>query len=249
MFLIAKRTGIGALLLIILPLLLWVSGWQWQSGSDYRWLIGLYWLTQTVTSPWGILTSILLISWFFWCLPYRLKPALALVVILATTLLVGQGMKSFIKDRVQTPRPFVVWLDKHYSIDDQAFYAMTHKERSEAVAHELQSEKTIPTWLQHHWRHETGFSFPSGHTIFAASWALFSVGLLWPTRHVVTILVLLVWASGVMISRIWMGLHWPQDVMMSVVVSWFIITLACWLIQCWIGTLKPEKVHGICNRR
>lgn len=56
---IAKRTGAGALLLMILPLLLWVSGWQWRPESDHRWLKGWYWLTQTVTSPWGTLTSAL----------------------------------------------------------------------------------------------------------------------------------------------------------------------------------------------
>jgi membrane-associated phospholipid phosphatase len=30
---------------------------------------------------------------------------------------------------------------------------------------------------------ETGFAFPSGHTMFAASWALLAIGLLWPRRH------------------------------------------------------------------
>lgn len=35
---IAKRTGAGALLLMIIPLLLWVSGWQWSPESNYCWI-------------------------------------------------------------------------------------------------------------------------------------------------------------------------------------------------------------------
>ncbi|RLR18535.1 phosphatidylglycerophosphatase B, partial [Sodalis-like symbiont of Bactericera trigonica] len=112
---IAKRIGMRALLLMVFPLLLWASGWQWQPENDCRWLKGWYWLTQTVTSPWGApLTNALLISWFLWCLRYRLKPALGLAAILTATLLIGQGMKSFIKEWGQKPRPYVVWLEKYY---------------------------------------------------------------------------------------------------------------------------------------
>ena len=34
--------------------------------------------------------------------------------------------------------------------------------------------------------------------MFAASWALLAVGLLWPRRRTLTIAILLVWAMGVM---------------------------------------------------
>ena len=36
-----------------------------------------------------------------------------LFAILAAAILVGQGVKSWIKDKVQEPRPFVIWLEKH----------------------------------------------------------------------------------------------------------------------------------------
>lgn len=50
---IAKRTAVGALLLLIMPMMLWVSGWHWCPGSNEMLLKGLYWVTATVTSPWG----------------------------------------------------------------------------------------------------------------------------------------------------------------------------------------------------
>ena len=33
-----------------------------------------------------------------------------------------------------------------------------------------------PAWLVHHYENETGYSFPSGHTIFAATWLMLAVG-------------------------------------------------------------------------
>ena len=48
---------------------------------------------------------------------------------------------------------------------------------------QLAEEKNIPQYLRSHWQKETGFAFPSGHTMFAASWALLAVGLLWPRRR------------------------------------------------------------------
>ncbi|MDA4825234.1 phosphatase PAP2 family protein, partial [Enterobacter kobei] len=48
---------------------------------------------------------------------------------------------------------------------------------------QLAEQQDIPTFLRKHWQKETGFAFPSGHTMFAASWALLGVGLLWPRRR------------------------------------------------------------------
>lgn len=61
---------------------------------------------------------------------------------------------------------------------------------------QLAEEKNIPQYLRSHWQKETGFAFPSGHTMFAASWALLAVGLLWPRRRTLTIAILLVWGNG-----------------------------------------------------
>lgn len=50
---IAKRTAVGAGLLLIMPVAVWVSGWSWQPGHNVWWLKSLYWVTETVTQPWG----------------------------------------------------------------------------------------------------------------------------------------------------------------------------------------------------
>ena len=54
MLAIAKRTAVGAALLLIMPLAVWISGWQWQPGGGSLWLKMLFWVTETVTQPWRL---------------------------------------------------------------------------------------------------------------------------------------------------------------------------------------------------
>lgn len=247
---IAKRTTVGAGLLLIMPLTVWLSGWQWAPGGNSAWLKMLYWITETVTQPWGIITHVLLCGWFLWCLRFRLKAAIMLFAILAAVILLGQTLKSAIKDRVQEPRPFVVWLEKTQHVPTDEFYNLKRKQRSELVKTQLASNTEVPGWLRKHWQKETGFAFPSGHTMFAASWALLGVGLLWPRRRTFTLVFLLVWATGVMGSRLLLGMHWPRDLAVATLLSWLLVTLASWLTErfCVPLTPPPEEAEEIAER-
>ncbi|CNH09506.1 phosphatidylglycerophosphatase B [Yersinia pekkanenii] len=234
---IAKRISVGTLILLLPTIIIWLSGWLWQPGGSDHLLKGLFWVTETVTAPWGILTSVLLSGWFLWCLRFRIKPAIGLLVILGGVIIVGQGVKSLIKGQVQEPRPFVVWLEAEHHIDNRFFYSLPRAERSELVKQQLQSQSIIPPWLSNHWQFETGFAFPSGHTVFAASWALLGVGLLWPRRHYNTVILLMLWAQGVMMSRLVLGMHWPRDLIAAALISGLLVAIVCGLVQRWFGSL------------
>jgi phosphatidylglycerophosphatase B len=160
-------------------------------------------------------------------------------------------VKSYIKDRVQEPRPFVLWLEKAHNVDEKYFYSFKRKQRSALVKEQLQDQSLIPHWLRKHWQVETGFAFPSGHTMFAATWALLGVGLLWPRRHYKTVAVLVVWAMGVMGSRLLLGMHWPRDLIMATLISWLLVAITCWLAQRWFGPLgiqQPQEQQEIAER-
>ncbi|OON41203.1 phosphatidylglycerophosphatase B [Izhakiella australiensis] len=247
---IVKRTSVGALLLIIMPLAVWASGWRWAPGGNGSIQYALYWLTESVTRPWGILTSALLCCWFLWCLRFRLKPALILLAIMVAAISGGQYSNTSIKALVKEPRPYVVWLEQAYQVKNVAFYAQTRDLRSAQVRQLIEHDNRIPDWLKRHWAFETGYAFPSGHSMFSASWALLSVGLLWPRRHYKTIALLMMWATGVMTSRLVLGMHWPRDLAAAVLVSWLLVIVATWCAQRWSGplTVPPREQREITQR-
>lgn len=242
MLTIARRTLVGAVLLLIMPVIVWISGWQWQPGIASGWLKPLFIMTETVTRPWGILTTIVLCGWFIWYLQPQVKPALFLLAIMIITVVGGQSAKSLIKGSVQEPRPYVLWMEKNYGINDSDFYHRSRQARSEQVKQLVASDSRLPDWLKQHWAFETGFSFPSGHTLFVGCWALLAVGLLWPRRHFTSVVVIFIWADLVMGSRLLLGMHWPRDLVASICMSWILVTLAIWLVQRVYGSfLETEE--------
>ncbi|WP_127959304.1 phosphatidylglycerophosphatase B [Serratia microhaemolytica] len=233
---ILKRTTFGTVLLLLLPLTVWFSGWRWQPSGESPLLKLLYWVTETVSAPWGILTSLLVAVWLLYCLRHRVDSLLKrmlLLILLFSVVATSLGIKSVMKEVVREPRPFVVWLSNNLAIDQQQFYALPKQQRSLLVKTELQAHPLVPSWLTGHWQAETSFAFPSGHTVFAACWALLSL-LLLPGRHYKTISVLMIWANGVMASRLLLGMHWPRDLVASVIISGILVTFAYWIAQRWL---------------
>ena len=83
---IARRTAVGAALLLVMPVAVWISGWRWQPGEQSWLLKAAFWVTETVTQPWGVITHLILFGWFLWCLRFRIKAAIMLFAILAAAM-------------------------------------------------------------------------------------------------------------------------------------------------------------------
>lgn len=214
-----------------MPAAVWLSGWLWQPGFNEGILKALFAITETVTSPWGAITSLLLTGGFIVCLRLRFKSGVMLFVILSAAILAGQGVKSVIKSSVKEPRPYVLWLEEKHQVAPESFYALKRKQRSHLVTQQLAQEPAVPSWLRAHWAFETGYAFPSGHTMFAVSWALLAIGILWPRRRYLTVAVITCWAIAVMGSRLMLGMHWPMDLMVSTLISAVIVIPATYLAE------------------
>ena len=75
---------------------------------------------------------------------------------------------------------------------------------------------------------ETNFSFPSGHSMVAvAFYGLLSI-LLWRNRQYAWAILSGVWVFLVGLSRIYIGVHYPSDVLGSLAVGtiWLVLTLS-----------------------
>jgi len=71
---------------------------------------------------------------------------------------------------------------------------------------------------------EIGFSFPSGHTTTAAALYGLSAILLYRSGHRASAVILVLWVLLVGTSRIYLAVHWPSDVLGSLLFS------ASWLL-------------------
>ncbi|CAI6085567.1 phosphatase PAP2 family protein [Cohnella sp. JJ-181] len=83
---------------------------------------------------------------------------------------------------------------------------------------------------------ETGFSFPSGHSMGAFSLYGILTYLLWKHIPAWRGRLILLWASGALIlsigiSRIYLGVHYPSDVLGGYLASGFWIALSIWIYR------------------
>jgi undecaprenyl-diphosphatase len=95
---------------------------------------------------------------------------------------------------------------------------------------------------------ETGYSFPSGHSMEAFALYAALAFLLW--RHVSTkrgrtavVLISIVMILMIGISRIYLGVHYPSDVVGAYFASGFWFTFSVWIFQ-WYMENRFERAHS-----
>lgn len=88
-------------------------------------------------------------------------------------------------------------------------------------------------------------AFPSGHTAAAFAFAG-TVGLLAGRLPLMALLLCL--AAGVGISRIAVGVHWPQDVLGGMAIGWLAAVTGLWTSQRWPWGMKliPQRLFALC---
>ena len=125
------------------------------------------------------------------------------------------------KPYVAAPRPYVLKLEAEGLLEADAFYELPDKETRSLLLRETLKEhaesplvQSLDPAIRKHWEVETGFSFPSGHSLNAFLFAVFIAfliqGLFDGGKRWVWMPFL--WACGVCLSRIAVGAHSPLDV-------------------------------------
>ena len=139
--------------------------------------------------------------------------------------------KVLLKPLIAEPRPYIVAMTDAEPSRIHAFYAQPRSERRAYVTH-YYADGTTPTYLSAHRASETGYSFPSGHGLFATSWALLFAGIIGyanQRRRLVSTAVTL-WAMLVMASRVTLGLHYPIDLAGAILLA---CAIALPLLHAW----------------
>ncbi|EKT56198.1 phosphatidylglycerophosphatase B [Providencia sneebia] len=223
---------IPAILLVLPPFILLLTGCHWEPSHNIESAKWLYWITQTAGLPYSLITSLILLLITLFVFRKRTKQIMIWgLIIICGDVLLGQGIKILIKNSVQEPRPYVVWLEKNQGISNDHFYDLPRNERAILIKNTLEQNPQIPIWQREHWQAETGYSFPSGHVLFSACWALLLISLFWQNSHYLLAIIVALWAESVAISRIWLGMHWASDVIVSVIISMILAIMTCFLLK------------------
>ncbi|MBK3519176.1 phosphatase PAP2 family protein [Carboxylicivirga marina] len=131
----------------------------------------------------------------------------------------------FIKEKLKVERPNVKYLHKQKGFDMDAFYAYESKEeRRRYLAYFLRSNADEMTFdgeglhpkVIRHWIHETGYSFPSGHSfnafLMATLMAYIILFIYSDFRRRRFFVLPFIWATFVALSRVMLGVHSSVDI-------------------------------------
>ena len=234
MRLVIKKTIAVLTIFLIIPLSVTAVNWKWQPTSINSTSEYFFWLTETASFHWAIITSGLLFLLFCLLLVNKTKKMISLLLlILVSAMLGGQIIKSLIKQQTAESRPYVLWLAKEYHFNDKQFYSQTRAERKATIEQLLVNSNTIPNWLAQHWQNETGYAFPSGHTLFAATWAFLAIALLSFKRHFLIVNAIIIWSLLIETSRLLLGMHSAYDLILGIVLAWVISLICCFYARKW----------------
>lgn len=148
--------------------------------------------------------------------------------------------ESVLKPAIGIARPNIVKLAADGVLgqdvsDADAFYMVgTKGERRALLAERLTPSRTpeLSSLVRAHWIHEAGYSMPSGHATAAMTFATLWVGLglawLQGWRAKLAVGVFPIWAAGIVLSRLLLGVHTLADVLVGSVagIIWGLVALA-----------------------
>ena len=227
---VTKPFIIAFVLLLLLPLVMLLTGWRWQPAGDDDLLRGLWYLTDTAANPLAIISSLFFCLLFIGLFPGSRKQAVRLAAMMLIVIAAGQGVKVVMKNTLQEPRPYVAWLAQQHIITETDFYALSRTERAQLLENRLSNHYQIPGWQLKHWQSETGYAFPSGHALFAGAWSMLLFAFFWAQRRTGIAMVILIWGILAQYSRMVLGMHWPSDIIMSVIINGLLVGgLFLWL--------------------
>ncbi|GEM77286.1 phosphatidylglycerophosphatase B [Vibrio sagamiensis NBRC 104589] len=153
---------------------------------------------------------------------------------LGLLLVLGFAGKTGLKLITESPRPYTELLAAEQLIEQpQSFYQLSTNQQSDIIA---RISVNVSEWRTQHWQGEKDYSFPSGHTIFVAICLVFFGSLFLQAGSYLSAAVLLLWATSVAFSRLWLGMHRVEDLIGSVA---FVAVLYCLIPLVYLTKNRP----------
>jgi phosphatidylglycerophosphatase B len=165
-----------------------------------------------------------------------------------------------VKPTVGIPRPNIEALAEGGVLgpglpDAEAFYAIGNKAARREVLGEQLTPQTTPDLsdrVRTHWIHETGYSFPSGHSTAAGTLSaiLAATGVAWlgGWRRNLALMVVPMWAVAVAYSRVLLDVHTAADVIVGMAAGLLWGALAFFVARRLAARFETETRGGEATR-
>ncbi|GEA59453.1 phosphatase PAP2 family protein [Vibrio comitans] len=151
------------------------------------------------------------------------KQLFLLMTQLGVLLVLSFAAKTAMKEITKSPRPYTETLTQLHLVDSpSSFYELDLPTQNSVI--ESASQK-VSHWRTIHWQGETDYSFPSGHTVFVALCVFFFGGLFLKRKQYLMLGIVFTWGLAVGFSRLWLGMHRPEDLIGSSIVVAIIAAL------------------------
>ncbi|WP_298776366.1 phosphatase PAP2 family protein [uncultured Shewanella sp.] len=205
-----------------------------------------YWITETASFPFAIITTFIIISFCAFRIPRPLMKKLIPALIIS--LLLSLGLGQLIKVTTKEIRPNIALMTQYHLLNMDTFNHLDKSDRQQAMAQAIPKLEAIDPNIQlssqinKHWQSTTNYAFPSGHMLFAVTLTLIINYYLIQSGAVVLPILLMIWSVLISLSRLFLGLHWPQDILAATLLS---------IISVTIGLYATEKylTHSNGSRR
>ncbi|MBS9936610.1 phosphatase PAP2 family protein [Vibrio alginolyticus] len=179
-------------------------------------------LTDSAGSKGFLITLTLLLLSLFRFKPSRIEWMQKLSM-LGLLLVIGFASKTGLKLMTESPRPYTELLAAEQLIETpETFYQLDTKQQANVIN---QISEHVSDWRTRHWQGEKDYSFPSGHTIFVSICLAFFGGLFLQNKCYISALSLWMWGMSVAYTRLWLGMHRPEDLIGSVLFVAIVFTL------------------------
>ncbi|EGR2915416.1 phosphatase PAP2 family protein [Vibrio parahaemolyticus] len=179
-------------------------------------------LTDSAGSKGFLITLTLLLLSLFRFKPSRIEWMQKLSM-LGLLLVIGFASKTGLKLMTESPRPYTELLAAEQLIETpETFYQLDRKQQANVIN---QISEHVSDWRTRHWQGEKDYSFPSGHTIFVSICLAFFGGLFLQNKCYISAVSLWMWGMSVAYSRLWLGMHRPEDLIGSVLFVAIVFTL------------------------
>ena len=171
----------------------------------------------------GFLITLAILSLLVLTLKFSKAKLVSLCLQLGVLLVLSFAAKTFLKSSTESPRPYTEYLVTQEVVDmPELFYELPLEEKNVAIE---SVEDKVSEWRTRHWLGETDYSFPSGHMIFVGVCLAFFGGLFLEAKRFYLVGCMLAWAGGVAYSRVWLGMHRPEDLAASIAFAGLIYLL------------------------